>query len=310
MAGPAEYGHYVLIFAWSLIVYGFGAQWMRFAYFGVYQTDRFGEYIASLARLLGAGITVVAIVLVALGLFGLFEPSFLVAVFALVCGITVYEAAFEVARTLLNVRGASLAMILRTVLMVGFGTVSLYLGGGARGLAIAHRRCPPHRRGAGACDFRQNPAIAFFPRRLVAHRQLRLAAVAVVRGHRARPEHRPAFARPLSRPRHARPLWRRRRRAAAELHRGRRGDHPVAGHGRQDASQPRRQRRRQSDAAKSVQCLPRRRELRRGLLHRIRRCRAASGAQSGLHRADPRSYPVFLPSPLHSPPCAISISRK
>ena len=38
LAGPAEYGHYVLIFAWSLIVYGFGAQWMRFAYFGVYQS--------------------------------------------------------------------------------------------------------------------------------------------------------------------------------------------------------------------------------------------------------------------------------
>ena len=90
MAGPAEYGHYVLIFAWSLIVYGFGAQWMRFAYFGVYQTDRFGEYVASLARLLVVGITIVAIVLAALGLFGLFEPSFLIAVFALVCGITVY----------------------------------------------------------------------------------------------------------------------------------------------------------------------------------------------------------------------------
>src|SRR5271168_4247723 len=39
LAGPAEYGHYVLIFAWSLIAYGFGAQWMRFAYFGVYQSE-------------------------------------------------------------------------------------------------------------------------------------------------------------------------------------------------------------------------------------------------------------------------------
>ena len=137
MAGPAEYGHYVLIFAWSLIVYGFGAQWMRFAYFGVYHPERFGEYVASLARLLGAGIAIVALVLAALGLFGFFEPSFLISVFALVCGITVYEAAFEVARTLLNVRGASLAMIIRTVLMIGFGSASLYAGGGARGLAVA-----------------------------------------------------------------------------------------------------------------------------------------------------------------------------
>jgi O-antigen/teichoic acid export membrane protein len=137
MAGAAEYGHYVLIFAWSLIVYGFGAQWMRFAYFGVYHQDRLGEYVASLARLLGAGLAVVALVLAGLGVFGFFEPSFLFAVFALVCGITIYEAAFEVARTLLNARGASLAMMLRTVLVVGFGSASLYLGGGARGLAIA-----------------------------------------------------------------------------------------------------------------------------------------------------------------------------
>src|SRR5579863_4762923 len=137
MAGPAEYGHYVFIFAWSLIVYGFGAQWMRFAYFGVYHPERFGEYVASLTRLLGVGIAIVALVLAALVLFGLFERNFLIAVFALVCGITVYEAAFEVARTLLNVRGASLSMIIRTVLTVGFGSASLYAGGGARGLAIA-----------------------------------------------------------------------------------------------------------------------------------------------------------------------------
>jgi len=137
MAGPAEYGHYVLIFAWSLIVYGFGAQWMRFAYFGVYHPDRFGEYVASLARLLVVGIAVVAVVLAALAVFGFFEPSFLIAVFGLVCGITVYEAAFEVARTLQNARGASLAMILRAALTVTFGSTSLYLGGGARGLALA-----------------------------------------------------------------------------------------------------------------------------------------------------------------------------
>jgi len=137
LAGPSEYGHYILIYAWSLIVYGFGAQWMRFAYFGVYHLQRFGEYVASLAPLLGCGLAAVALVLTSLGISGLFEPSFLVAVFALVCGITVYEAAFEVARTLLDVRGAALSMILRATLTVAFGSVSLWLGGGARGLALA-----------------------------------------------------------------------------------------------------------------------------------------------------------------------------
>ena len=137
LAGPAEYGHYVLIFAWSLIVYGFGAQWMRFAYFGVYHPQRFGEYVASLAPLLGGGLALVALVLASLCVSGLFEPGFLLAVFALVCAITTYEAAFEVARTLLNVRGAALSMILRATLTVAFGSASLWLGGGAQGLAFA-----------------------------------------------------------------------------------------------------------------------------------------------------------------------------
>jgi len=137
MAGPSEYGHYVLIFAWSLIVYGFGAQWMRFAYFGVYHQRRIGEYVVSLAGLLGCGVAIVALVLAVLGGLGLFEPGYLIAVFALVCGMVVYEAAFEVARTQLYARGAALSMILRAVFTVTFGSMSLALNGGARGLAIA-----------------------------------------------------------------------------------------------------------------------------------------------------------------------------
>ncbi|HEX3936741.1 MAG TPA: polysaccharide biosynthesis C-terminal domain-containing protein [Xanthobacteraceae bacterium] len=137
MAGPAEYGHYILIFAWAMIVYGFGAQWMRFAYFGVYHPQRFGEYVASLGRLLSVGIAIVAVALAALGWFGRFEWSFLAAIFALVCGMTLYESTFEVARTLLNARGAALAMMLRTVLVVGLGSATLFFGGGARELAIA-----------------------------------------------------------------------------------------------------------------------------------------------------------------------------
>jgi O-antigen/teichoic acid export membrane protein len=137
LAGPTEYGYYVLIFAWSLIVYGFGAQWMRFAYFGVYHQQRFGEYVASLAPLLACGLGIVAVVLATLGVFGFFEPGILFAVFALVCGMTAYEVAFEVARTLLNARSAALSMILRALLTVAFGSASLALGGGARGLAIA-----------------------------------------------------------------------------------------------------------------------------------------------------------------------------
>ena len=137
LAGPEEYGQYILIFAWSLIVYGFGAQWMRFAYFGVHQSERFAEYVGSLSWLVAGGITAVALVLAALGALGLSAPSFLFAVFALVCGTAAYEAAFEVARTSLDVRMAALSMILRALLAVAFGSACLWFGGGARDLAIA-----------------------------------------------------------------------------------------------------------------------------------------------------------------------------
>jgi len=136
-AGPAEYGHYVLIYAWAAIVYGFAAQWVRVAYFGVYNPQRFGEYIGSLALLLAGSMLVFAIVMAALGFVGIFEPDFLFAVFALLCGITVYDAAFEVARTLLHAGNAALSMLLRTLLTLTFGSASLWLGGGARGLALA-----------------------------------------------------------------------------------------------------------------------------------------------------------------------------
>ncbi|HEY6258985.1 MAG TPA: polysaccharide biosynthesis protein [Xanthobacteraceae bacterium] len=137
IAGPAEYGHYVLIFAWSMIVYGFGTQWMRFAYFGVYQTQVVYQYVAALAQLLGATLAVLTVVLAGLVWLGLHEAAFAIAVFALVCGMTIYEAAFEVARTLLHAGAASLSMILRTCLTIALGSLSLWLGGGATGLACA-----------------------------------------------------------------------------------------------------------------------------------------------------------------------------
>ena len=137
IAGPAEYGHYVLIFAWSMIVYGFGTQWMRFAYFGVYQTLSVNEYVASLARLLAITMAALAVVFAAMALGGLFDPVSLLAVFTLVCAMTVYEAAFEVTRTRLNARIGAISMILRTCLTITLGSVSLWLGGGASGLAFA-----------------------------------------------------------------------------------------------------------------------------------------------------------------------------
>ena len=120
-----------------MIVYGFGSQWMRFAYFGVHQSDRIDEYAASLARLLGAALTLLAIGLAIIVAIAPLDPLFLASVFALVCGMSVYEAAFEVTRTRMKAGTASLSMILRTCLIIVFGSLALWLTSSAAGLALA-----------------------------------------------------------------------------------------------------------------------------------------------------------------------------
>jgi O-antigen/teichoic acid export membrane protein len=137
IAGPAEYGEYLIIFAWSLIVFGFGTQWMAMAYFGVYQTRRLDEYVASLGALTFAAIAVIGVILAGLAFAGFFRPVFLLALFALVCGTTVHVAAYEVTRTLQNARAAAQSIALRTVLVIAFGSAALLLGGGAASLAFA-----------------------------------------------------------------------------------------------------------------------------------------------------------------------------
>jgi len=137
MAGRADYGHYLLIFAWSLIVYGFTTHWMRFAFFGVYQSRRGDEYVASLGLLIAVALGVIACGFAAMALSGFLDPVFLLAILSLICGMTICEAACEVTKTRLDAKSVALAMILRTCLTVVLGSSVLWLGGGANGLAFA-----------------------------------------------------------------------------------------------------------------------------------------------------------------------------
>jgi O-antigen/teichoic acid export membrane protein len=137
LASPAEYGQYLLIFAWSLIAFGFSTQWMRFAYFGVHQASAAEEYAASLAKLVGAALALTAAGFVAVGLLGAAEPKLLAAVYALIVGMSLYEASFEVARTRLHAGRVSASMMLRMLLSISLGSLALWGGGGPTGLALA-----------------------------------------------------------------------------------------------------------------------------------------------------------------------------
>jgi O-antigen/teichoic acid export membrane protein len=135
IAGTAEYGHYILIYAWSMVVYGFSTQWTRFAYFGTFQSN-VDEYVGSLIQLLAAALVILAAGFVVTAAIGVFDPLFLLAIFALVATMTVYEAACEVARSLLHAQAAAGAVILRTFLTIALGSAVLLNGGGATELAL------------------------------------------------------------------------------------------------------------------------------------------------------------------------------
>ena len=137
LAGSVEYGHYLLIFAWATIVYGFATQWMIVAYFGVFTAKNMNEYVASLVLLLGLGAAVVAVGFIGMALLGIWEPTFLIAVFFLFCCMTIYYKAFEIARSRLEASAAALSMILRSVLIVTLGSLILWQRGTATGLAFA-----------------------------------------------------------------------------------------------------------------------------------------------------------------------------
>ncbi|WP_020187151.1 hypothetical protein [Methylopila sp. 73B] len=137
LVSPAEYGAYVLTFAWAIIVYGFATQWMKFAYFGVYRAAQAETIVASYARLLGAATLVVALGLGLAAAFGAMTPGFAAALFGLFFGMTVYEALVEVARTRLAARAVALSMIFRAVFSLVLGCVALTLEPTAISLSIA-----------------------------------------------------------------------------------------------------------------------------------------------------------------------------
>jgi O-antigen/teichoic acid export membrane protein len=137
LAEPADYGRYLLIVAWAWIVHGFVTQWLSFAYFGVFQARRVEEYVVSLLHLICAGVVAIAVGLTGIAMLGIWEPSFLFAVFILFSCVSIYQGASQVSRSMLDTRTAALLMILRAIFTVSFGSLVLWIGWGATGLAYA-----------------------------------------------------------------------------------------------------------------------------------------------------------------------------
>lgn len=136
LAGPAHYGEYLLTFAWAYIVYGFSVQWLRYAFFAAYESSMADQQIATFVKT-GGGFLLVALVFSALaGAFGLLTWPSIVAVMALVIGLTAFDMSVEIARTRLQAKAVGRATILRAVLSLLFGTTALLVYGTPVALAI------------------------------------------------------------------------------------------------------------------------------------------------------------------------------
>ncbi|RTL50699.1 MAG: polysaccharide biosynthesis protein [Bradyrhizobiaceae bacterium] len=136
LVGPAEYGAYILMFAWAIVVYGFATQWMKFSYFGIYRAAHENAIIASYIRLVALAIAAVSIVALALIVFDPSQRDFIFALVALFVGMTIYEAALEISRTRLQVTTVALSMICRAVFVLALGCVFLAVHHSAFSLAL------------------------------------------------------------------------------------------------------------------------------------------------------------------------------
>ncbi len=135
---PTEvYGLYLLVLSWALVLYGATCQWPKFSFFALYDEARAAAQVGTVTRLLATMIGLAAISAGLACLLGFVEPRPAMAIVFAVCGMMIFEGSAEIARTRLEVGAVALSIVLRAVLVLGLGSVSLLLFGDAVDLLLA-----------------------------------------------------------------------------------------------------------------------------------------------------------------------------
>lgn len=137
LAPTNVYGLYLLVLSWALVLYGATCQWPKFSFFALYDEARAAAQVGTVVRLLGAMIGLATIAAGAACLLGFVEPRPAAAIVAAVCGMMIFEGSAEIARTRLEVGAVALSIVLRAVLVLSIGSMSLVLSGDAVDLLLA-----------------------------------------------------------------------------------------------------------------------------------------------------------------------------
>lgn len=137
LASAETYGAFLLILSWAFIVYGFVCPWIRFAFFALYEEASASAQIATTARMLAAALAVAGLVAGALGALGFMSPPLALSMFSVIVGMTIFDASLEIARTRLQAVTVGVAVVLRSVLTLAFGIVTLTSTSTGAALALA-----------------------------------------------------------------------------------------------------------------------------------------------------------------------------
>ncbi|KQT77377.1 oligosaccharide flippase family protein [Methylobacterium sp. Leaf466] len=137
LAPPEAFGTYLLILSWSLLLYSATSQWPKYAFFALYDETRAAVQVGTVLRLLGGMVLLSGVVCAIACALGLVSGPVAVAVLASGAGMTLFEAAAEIARTRLAATAVAAAVVLRAVLVLGLGSLSLLVSGDARHLLLA-----------------------------------------------------------------------------------------------------------------------------------------------------------------------------
>jgi O-antigen/teichoic acid export membrane protein len=136
LAGPAQYGEYLIFFAYANIIYNLGFAWLRYSFFASYQVEREREQIATYMYAAVTGLLAVASVSAIAYVFGFMPRDLLLGAMSLVIALIVFECALEINRIHLNAGRISVAVVMRAALMFLFGLCALLLFGSGEALAV------------------------------------------------------------------------------------------------------------------------------------------------------------------------------
>ena len=125
LGGTETFGAYLVMFAWTYVVYGLSVQWLRFAFFARYREETSSDLVVTYLKSLAASYAILVAGLAIAASFDLMPIDFAIGLGVLFIGIVTYDALYEIARTRLRAGAVAIGVLLRAALMLLFGVIAL-----------------------------------------------------------------------------------------------------------------------------------------------------------------------------------------